>query len=150
MITPVSESAFTTSRPADRLIEHDHARRFGSFLASLAAHPLLISWRSDGIDPAVEVDERGGVAWIGVDQRIACVTLEGRTLFSIGLASSVLMVKPYPQFTAILCETQLIIINHDYSIRQISDLPDAPDAVEFSGGRLVINFLDGTSSVVSP
>lgn len=147
MLTQMSESEFNDTDPAFRVIAHDHPWRFGRLQLLRASHPLVMSWRSDLIEPTLIRDEELEVVWIGVDQRLACVSFDACTLFSVGLASRILQLKNFEGFTVALCETEVLVVNHDYTLRAICSLPEIPDTVDMRDGKLVVALLDGNQRI---
>jgi len=143
LLDNISQQQFEGSRPISRVITHGHARRFASFKALDDAESLFLSWCSDSIEPVVLSDVASEV-WIGVDQRIACLAGGGSVVFSMALPSSLLWIARFPHVVAVVCDTQIILVNEaDYSVRSISGVSDIPEVIEQIGGRLVVTLLDG-------
>lgn len=141
-LTAIFATEFENWTASLKVIFHDHPRRFASFKVAEGVE-VALSWRSDQIEPIVVHDATSGVVWLGVDQRVACVTFQGRTMFSIGLGSSLLDIKRFPSCVAILCDAELITVNCDYSVRGVHRLSDVPGAVELNDGSLVVTLVDG-------
>ncbi|MEQ1506852.1 MAG: hypothetical protein ABMB14_31785 [Myxococcota bacterium] len=108
---------------------------------------MVLSWRSDLIEPVVVEDGAGGL-WVGVDQRVVALAADG-VRFSAGLSSPLLDIKRFPAFVVILCDADLLMVNEDYSVRRIETLADVPSSVELVGDRLSVTFLDGSVTGVS-
>jgi len=147
MFTTISEHEFLSGDPIFRVIVHDHPRQFGSLRLPEASHILTLSWRSDLIEPIIESDSSS--IWIGVDQRIVCVSPLGTILFSMGLDSFLLQIKHFQACTVALCETQVIAINHDHTIRKMCYLREIPDSVEMKNNELIVMYLDGEQGLFS-
>jgi len=145
MITAITEAEFNGIDPANRVIVHDYPRRFARLQLPHAASPLGMCWRSDMIEPTLAQDKKSSVLWVGVDQRLVCVALDGGIRFSMALASSLLQIKIYAEFAVALCESQILVINQDSSLRRMDDLPDIPDGVDVQDGKIIIMLLDGGS-----
>jgi hypothetical protein len=109
---------------------------------------VAISWRSDLLKPVLLYDNLSHI-WVGVDQRVICITFFGVIMFSIGLGSLLLDIKRFPKFIAILCDAELITVNFDYSIRAIYSLNDIPSTIELINRELVITFTDGGTQAVT-
>jgi len=148
MLREISHAEYERSDPILRLVVHDHPRRFGSIRLQLASAPHVLCWRSDLIDPVIRPHPAVPAIWIGVDQRIACVSHEGTTLFSIGLNTSILDILFTENCVLGLCETEVLLVNPDYSIRQISGLREIPESATVEADKLVIRFLDGKSEEI--
>lgn len=146
MLTPITGIEFAGSDATHRIIEHDHPRRFASLVLPRAARPLFLSWRSDLVEPSVRTDARGESVWVGVDQRLACVALDERTLFSIGLDTPLLEINAVAaDVTIALCGTQAVTINRDYSLRSVIGFPDRVESVAVQPGKLIVSLLGGES-----
>lgn len=143
MLTQISEAEFSAVDPIFRVIVHDHPRKFGSLRLPDASHALTLCWRSELVDPIVVSDPSSSAVWIGVDQRLACVSPMGNTLFSIGVSSSVLQIRRFEKYIVALCEAQILALNRDYTLRKLCDLRDLPDQVDVDGDELVVTFTDG-------
>lgn len=138
----ISKEEFERWAPSLKVIVHEHARRYSSMELGGSRQAVAMSWRSDAIEPVVAVSEQAET-WIGVDQRVACVSGDGRVVVSLGMASSVLDVRCFGDCTVVLCETEVVVFNRDFSIRAISELGDIPNEVQQRDGRLFVVFDDG-------
>jgi hypothetical protein len=147
MFATISEQEFLSSDPIFRIIVHDNARKYSSFKPPQASHTFTMSWRSELVDPVVEINSSS--IWIGVDQRIVCASPLGSILFSMGLDGVILEIKHFPQFTVALCDTHLIAINTDYTLRVLVHLKDLPDSLEMIKGELIIKYVSGEQEVIS-
>lgn len=149
MFAKISEYEFNKRDPIFRIIVHDHSRSFGSLHLPNASHDLTLCWRSDLIEPVIESDPLSSTIWIGVDQRIACVSPQGNILFSLGLITPILQIKHFDECIIALCQTEAIAVNHDYALRKIYDLREISDSVEIKDGELVITFINGEKEAFS-
>lgn len=146
----ISAQEFDRWQPALKVIIHDHPRKFASLKLADAADEVALSWRSELVEPVVLHDGLA-LVWVGVDQRVICITRQGVTLFSVGLGSSLLDIKRFPEFVAVLCDVEVLTVNLDYSIRCIYSLGDVPSMFELVDGELVVTFVDGaTKTLCSP
>lgn len=143
MFSHIPETAFEKTDPIFRVIVHDHPRKYGFLQPPQASHHLAVSWRSDLIDPVIVTDQEAQAVWVGVDQRVACVSFRGSMLFSMSLTSSLIQIKTFEKFVLILCETQAIAVNRDHTLRRVCDLNDIPDAVDVKGDKLTVTSVDG-------
>lgn len=138
----ISKEEFDRFEPARKVVSHDHARRFAILRLPGWRRPVALSWRSDGIEPVLAIGSRSE-AWMGIDQRMACVGGDGLILVSLGLASPILDIRCAHSWTAVLCETEVLTFNQDYSVRAILGLPcPACDIVEDEGAPFAV-FGDG-------
>jgi hypothetical protein len=149
MFAKISESDFNKIDPMFRIIIHDYSRSFGSLHLPNASHDLTLCWRSDMIDPVIVSDPVSSTLWIGVDQRVICVSLQGNVLFSLGLSTFFFDIKLFDEFIMVQCETELIAVNRDYSIRKIYDLREISAEVYIKDNQLVVTFIDGEKEVFS-
>lgn len=141
----ISEADFNQWPGPQRAIEHDYARRFCALLLTDQGAELAISWRSNGIEPIVIPDLARRLAWVGVDQRVACVRLNGSVVFSIGLDGNLLKIELLPDLVAVLTDISVVMVNPDFSIRRVVDLPDLPIGVEPTDQGYVVRLEDGTN-----
>lgn len=148
LFTLISAQEFEAWNPALKVMVHDHPRRFASLKLGVGIEEVAISWRSDLIEPVVLFDELSHV-WVGVDQRVICITLQGVIMFSIGLGSLLLDIKRFPELIVILCDAEVITVNLDYSIRAMYRLNDIPSTIEMINGILIITFADGGTQTMA-
>ena len=77
-IQPISQSQFQQLPDVRQIISHDYARKYGAIvLENLETFEL--SWRSERVDPIVELSSDKTIAWLGVDQQLIALNLnQGR------------------------------------------------------------------------
>ena len=143
----ISVEQFEHWPPALKVISHEHARRFAFLALANCAQGVALSWRSESVDPVVLSGGQSEV-WLGVDQRVVCVTDQGMTLFSLGLGSSLLDIARFDDSTAVMCDGEVVVVNADYSIQRIHGLADIPKAVCFRNGKFVITFIDDSEETI--
>jgi hypothetical protein len=143
VLREISAEAYERSAPLCRIIVHDSPRRFAALRLPGTSQQLTLCWRSDLVEPILAVDPWSSSLWVGVDQRLAGVSAEGRLLFSIGLMTSLLDIRHVEGFTVALCDGQLVAVNRDHSVRAIYDLRDVPDTVDAGEGRATVRYVDG-------
>ena len=148
MLHTISEHDYLAGDPSSRIIHDDHAHRFAELQLPEAPRPLLLAWPSELVDPVVVDDPVTGDTWVGVDERLVCVSRTGAPRFSIGLPSPLLDIAHSDDGTVALCEVQVIAVNNDYSIRAMLDLPDVATSVMVEDGKLVVGLLDGGEHVI--
>jgi hypothetical protein len=142
MFTEISEREYERMDPSNRIIVHDHPRKFGSLSLPGVDQVLTLCWRSNLLEPTISINPFSGAVWVGIDQRIICLAPQGNALFSIGLISSFLNIKHFEECTIISCETQAMVVNRDYSLRRICDLREIPEEINFGNGKMVVTFMD--------
>jgi len=143
----ISAEAFARWSPPQKVIVHEHARRFGAIDLVKSGQSIAISWRSEIVEPVVVVGDQSDI-WVGVDQRIACVRSDGSIVVSLGLASSVLHLRYFSSGAVVLCETEAVVFNRDFSIRAIRGLGELPCDVVARGGERFVVFEDGSQDCI--
>lgn len=143
MLKEISETEFNNGEPLFRIIVHDYPRKFATLQLSGASYALTLCWRSDLIDPVLVSDPFSSEVWIGVDQRLVCVSKQGNILFSLGLSSPLLQIKICKAYIVALCEVQVIIISRDHSLRIICDLREIAEAIETKDNKVIVTLIDG-------
>jgi hypothetical protein len=141
-IQPITRDEFLNWSSCKKVIVHEHARRFGAIAPNGAPELFALSWRSETIEPIVAIGSCSE-SWIGIDLRIACVSDDNRIVVSLGLGSNVLNIRCFADRSVILCETDALIFNRDYSLRCVRPLSDLPDDVFEENGMLVVAFDSG-------
>lgn len=101
-----------------------------------------MSWPSDLIEPVVALGSTSEI-WVGVDQRVACISADGRVVVSLGLGTRLLDIRCFSTAVVVLCETEAVVFNADGSLRAVRGSPDLPCDVLEDGGALVVTFDDG-------
>ncbi|MFT3925548.1 MAG: hypothetical protein QM778_23615 [Myxococcales bacterium] len=143
-LVPLSAEIFAEVPPVNRLIVHEHSRRFAKLTLNRTQATLGLSWPSDMIEPVVV--EGDGTVWIGVDQRVACVSELGETLFCVALSGFLYEIYCIPEFTAIVCDDQVLTVSRDWSIREMRGLSEIPTGIETVGATVVVTTADGHSN----
>jgi len=141
-LTEITAEEYYAISPHSRIVVHDHARRYCLFDLPNIAGPLGICWRSDLIEPFIMNDPSG--VWIGVDERLVCVAQDGSMLFSIGLASTFLDGLISAHGFIAMCQTEIVVVNTDFSIRAILHVPEIADALDIGAAVLTVTCIDGT------
>lgn len=141
-IVEIPEHEFAASNPCSRVIVHENSRKYGCATLS-ASYCMFLSWRSDLVQPVLSLEPVGDALWMGVDQRVVCVTAQGAIRFSIGLLTPLLNIQQAADCSIIICDSQIVVVNHDHSIRAICDVANVPDEVELLEGQLRVVFVNG-------
>jgi hypothetical protein len=149
MLTEISQEEYNKTNPILRVIVDDNPRKFGSVVLPNTSSPVVLCWHSDLLQPLFFTNPPATAVWIGIDQRIVCLSSEGNVLFSIGLNSNILQILSFQDFITVLTETEGIAINQEFSIRRIVGLRELPETADLDGDRLVVRFIDGETQAFS-
>ena len=143
----IGESEFKKIEASRRAIAHDHARRFAVLDLGDTLGCYGLSWRSELIEPIVEVSTDGLTVWVGVDQQVAAICLsQGQIRLSLPLNSNLVQIRVGDKLTAVLTEDEVLLFNPDFSIRLIKGLPDlAEEIVMVDESGLEIRLMSGES-----
>ncbi len=144
--TNISEREFNEYDQGRRLFAHDNARRYACLELPGSKQSVAFSWRSDIVEPSVVIDEISGTTWVGIDDRLAAVTKDGRIIISLALTSQLLTVELRGGKAVVVCELQAIVVNSDGSIHETFDFPDAVDDFSIAARTLSASFMDGNTS----
>lgn len=149
-IRAITELEFRAADPFYRVLAHEHSRRFASVsLAGDGGREVAISWQSDMIQPLIRRSQDGTALWIAVDQGVVELQCpNGGIAFALRLPSNVLDLQLYNDLTIVVCETHLILVNQDASIRSLHGLPEIPDSVQRIGEQLHVSYLDGETEQI--
>ncbi len=147
----IPESDFDQIDSSWLVIADEHARRFAALELGGTLGCYGLSWRSELIEPIVELSPDGMTAWIGVDQQLAAIGLPtGRLHVALTLNTNILQILSVEQATAILTETEVLLFNPDFSIRLNKGLPDLAEGISIVGSGLAIRLMEGASLTFDP
>lgn len=147
VVQPISDDDFETWPAGLKVIVHDHPRRYGC-LRLRGGATVAIAWRSDRIEPVIVEEEESGVVWVGVDERVACVSPDGTTVFAVALGNYVLDIKVFSDRVVIVGEAVLLSVNRTYSIRSIVELEDLPVDIDVVADGLLVHYAGGRTKTV--
>jgi hypothetical protein len=148
-IKSISVKEYHAWKPCLKVIVHETPRRFGAIIQVNGAGNAALSWRSDNVEPVVLRNSASSL-WVGVDQRVVCITPEPAVLFSLGLNGNFLNIHCFPTVVAVLCDTEVILINEDYSIRNICAMKEIPKSINSVGNnQLFVTYDDNTTELIS-
>ena len=141
----IGESEFKKIEASRRAIAHNDARKFAVLDLGDPLCCYGLSWRSELIEPIVEVSTDGLTVWVGVDQQVAAICLsQGQIRLSLPLNSNLVQILVGDKLTAVLTEDEVLLFNPDFSIRLIKGLPDlAEEIVMADESGLEIRLLSG-------
>ena len=143
----IGESEFKKIEASRRAIAHSHARKFAVLDLGDSLSCYGLSWRSELIEPIVEVSTDGLTVWLGVDQQVAAIYMsQGQIRLSLPLNSNLVQILVGDKLTAVLTEDEVLLFNPDFSIRLIKGLPDlAEEIVMVDESGLEIRLMSGES-----
>lgn len=149
----VGKMEFSQVEGIRQLISHDQARKFLILNLSDELGDYALSWRSDLVEPIIELSPTKSHLWVGVDQQVAAICLStGQISLKFSLFSNILKLKFLSSNSVIvvLTECDILLINLDFSIRGIYGLPDIPNAVSpvNSQSQLKIDLIDGQTLIL--
>jgi hypothetical protein len=146
----IGEPDFKKIEASRRAIAHDHARKFAILDLGDTLGCYGLSWRSEFVEPIVELSSDEQTVWLGVDQQVAAICLfQGKSRLSLALNSNLIQILNRDRLTAVLTEDEVLLFNPDFSIRLIKGLPDlAEEIVMVDESGLEIRLMSGKSLFV--
>ena len=126
----IGESEFKKIEASRRAIAHAHARKFAVLALGDTLGCYGLSWRSELVEPIVELSSDERAVWVGVDQQVAAICLsQGQIRLSLALNSNLVQMLVGAKLTAVLTEDEVLLFNPDFSIRLIKGLPDLAEEI---------------------
>jgi hypothetical protein len=143
----IGESEFKKIEAFRRAIAHDYARKFAVLNLGDSLGCYGLSWRSELVEPIVQLSSDELAVWVGVDQQIAVICLsQAEICLSLLLNSNLVQILVGDNLTAVLTEDEVLLFNPDFSIRLIKGLPDlAEEIVMVDESSLEIRLMSGES-----
>ena len=143
MLQSISQSEFNQIEGARRIIVHDFPHQFAVLNLGEVGHYGL-SWSSSSvIQPVTALSKDQQILWIGVDQRLAAISLpDGHLSLTLSLHTSLLQILPLDDCTVVLTELDVFLFNNNCSIRGIEGLPEIAADISVNGSDLVIRLID--------
>ena len=142
----IEELEFKKIEASRRAIAHDYARKFAVLDLGEILGCYGLSWRSELIEPIVEVSTDGLTVWLGVDQQVAAIYMsQGQIRLSLPLNSNLVQILVGDKLTAVLTEDEVLLFNPDFSIRLIKGLPDLAEEIAIDKSGLAIRLMSGES-----
>jgi hypothetical protein len=71
----IEELEFKKIEASRRAIAHDHDRKFAILDLGVTLNCYGLSWRSELVEPIVELSSDELAVWVGVDQQVAAICL---------------------------------------------------------------------------
>ncbi len=150
-IQTIQESDFSQIEGSRQVIAHDYARKFAVIDLGSTLGCYGLSWRSNLVEPIVDLSPDGLSVWIGVDQQLAAICLyQGRIRVSLTLNTNILQILSIDELTAILTEDEVLLFNPDSSIRLIKSLPGLAEEISVVGTHLGVRLMGGISLTLDP
>jgi hypothetical protein len=146
----IEELEFKKLEASRRAIAHSHARKFAVLDLGDSLSCYGLSWRSELVEPIVELSSDELTVWVGVDQQVAAICLsQGQIRLSLAFNSNLVQILVGDKFTTTLTEDEVLLFNPDFSIRLIKGLPDlAEEIVMVDESGLEIRLMSGKSLFV--
>jgi hypothetical protein len=150
-IQTISKSAFDQIDGVRQVIAHEYSHKFALLDLGDRLGCYGLSWRSQLVEPIVELSTTQNLVWIGVDQQLAAVCLQsGRIVLAMPLTSNILQILFMEPITAVLTENEILIFNPNGSLRFNHGLPEIPEEVSIVGTKLLIRLIEGESLTLEP
>lgn len=149
-IQSITQSNFDKVEAIRQVIVHKHAHRFALLdFSELGSYGL--SWRSQEVEPLVELSEAGCLVWIGIEQQLAAIDMNnGRLALVMPVTSNIIQVCAFVNFTAVLTEQEVFLFNTNGSLRFNYGLPEIGEEIKQRNENLEIKLMDGTSVRLNP
>jgi len=136
-ISLINEQQFGEYEGCRQIISHAHSRKFAEIDIGSKAGLYALAWPSDLVEPVILVEN--DVCYVGVDQRVAAVNMQtGQMLFSFALPTSLLEIIDSTSAIAIVCQSDVIVLNRDYSIRCLHTVGEIIESIQIRGDKLEI------------
>jgi hypothetical protein len=150
-IQTISKSAFNQIEAVRQVIAHEYSHKFALLDLGDSLGCYGLSWRSQLVEPIVELSTTQKLVWIGVDQQLAAICLQsGRIVLAMPLTSNIIQILIMEPITAVLTENEILIFNPNGSLRFNHGLPDIPEEVSIVGTTLLIRLIEGNSLTLEP
>ena len=147
----IDKSEFIKIEGSRQVIAHDYARKFAVLDLGSSLGCYGLSWRSNLVEPIIELSPDRQIIWIGVDQQLAAISLhQGRICASLTLNTNILQILNVDKVIAVLTEDEVLLFNPDSSIRLIKGLPSLAEEIFVVNTNLVIRLLEGGSLTLDP
>lgn len=145
----ISEEEFNKHNPIFRVIEHPGARKYALVEPPGISQPFVLSWFSELIEPVIVANTFSGATWLGVDQRVCCISSQGSIVASLGLPSVLLHIKCFEFYTVVLCDIIALVFNQNYSLQGSYNLPELPFDAEINQDKLIVTCENGYIQVLN-
>lgn len=150
-VQSIEKSDFIKLEGSRQVIAHDYARKFALLDLGNSLGCYGLSWRSNLVEPIIELSPDRQIIWIGVDQQLAAISLyQGRICVSLTLNTNILQIIQVDKLIAVLAEDEVLLFNLDSSIRLIKGLPSLAEEIFVENTNLVIRLLEGDSLTLDP
>lgn len=150
-IQTISETEFNQIESVRQVIAHEHSHKFALLNLGDRIGNYGISWRSQLVEPILQLSTNQNLVWMGVDQQLAAICLQsGRIALAMPLTSNILQILIMEPITAVLTEHEVLLFNPNGSLRFNHGLPDIPEDIAIVGTKLVIKLMEGDSLTLDP
>jgi hypothetical protein len=149
-IKTISQSFFHKIDPVRVVITHDHPQKFAVLDLGEPLGFYGLSWRSELIEPIMELSTDRRTLWIGVDQRLAAIDMQkGNICIAMSLTTPIFQILIVDNFTAILTELEVLLFSSNRSLTCFQILPDLSSKISVSGSEFVISMFNNTQFILT-
>ncbi len=136
-INLIGEGAFKHYEGCRQIFYHENARAFAEVNIGQSAGQFALAWRSNLVTPVIIADK--GLIWIGVDQKVVAIEEHtGRICFAMTLLTNLVDIIAGDDVIVLACDSHIIALNSDSSIRSIHDASDGIEDAKLNGTSLGI------------
>jgi len=149
MIHNITEQEFRLYEGCRQIVAEDSACQFAALdLGDAGSYAL--GWNSSKvIQPELELSFDKLTVWIGVNQYLVGISLSsGRICLSLKLHTNILEIKALEKMMAIRAETEILLLDSDFSIFFNESFPDITEEIQAIDNTLKIHFLEGSTILV--
>ena len=149
-IRTINRSEFNLIDPSRKVIIHDNPQKFALLDLGEPWGCYGINWRSDLIEPVIQLSNDKLTLWIGIDQRLAAMDLQdGNICISLPLIMPLFDIAIADNFTAILTEMEVLLFTPNRTLACFQVLPDLTSNISVSGANFTIEMFDGSSYILT-
>lgn len=145
-IRTISKSEFDLIDPSRKVIIHDNPQKFALLDLGEPWGCYGINWRSDSIEPVIQLSTDKLTLWIGIDQRLAAIDLQqGNICISLPPIMPIIDIAIADNFAAILTEMEVFLFTPNRTLACFQFLPDMTSNISVFGANFTIEMFDGSS-----
>ena len=149
-IITANKSEFYKLDPARQVITHEHSQKYAVLDLDESLGCYGLSWRSELIEPIIELSTDGRTLWIGVDQKLAAIDMQrGNICIAMSFTTPIFQILIVDNLTAILTELEVLLFSSTRSLTCFQVLPDLSSNISVSGSDFVISMFDNTNLLLT-
>jgi hypothetical protein len=146
----ITESEFNHIEPTRQIIVHDNPQKFAIIDLGKPLGIYGINWRSDLIEPIIQLSSEQDTLWIGVDQKIVAINLnKGYICLSLSLITPLYQILIKNELTAILAEQEVLLVSANESLKCFEFLPDLASEISLLGDDFLIKMFDDSAWILT-